>query len=244
MLIDDDELPPLYTRRAAWFHLLTAPADYVCEAAELVRIIREAGSGPLATLLELGAGGGNMASHYKRDVAATLVDLSPSMLALSRTINPECEHLVGDMRTLRLGRSFDAVLVHDAVMYMTSVEALRAVMRTALAHLRPGGVAVFAPDCTRETFAPGTAHGGDDDGERGLRYLEWTFDPDPEDSTYTVDFALLLRDGDEVVCEHERHTYGLFSRGEWLDMLEETGFKALARETELGPLFVAVRPRG
>jgi SAM-dependent methyltransferase len=242
--MDDDELPPLYTRRAAWFHLLTAPADYVDEAAALVQHLREAAIGPVVTLLELGSGGGNMASHYKRAVAAaTLVDLSPSMLALSQTINPECEHLVGDMRTLRLGRSFDAVLVHDAVMYMTSAEALRAVMRTAFVHLRPGGAAVFAPDCTRETFAPGTAHGGSDDGERGLRYLEWTVDPDPADSTYTVDFALLVRDGEEVVCEHERHTYGLFARDEWLDMLAATGFKAQARETELGPLFVAVRPR-
>jgi len=35
------------------------------------------------------------------------------MLELSRTINPELEHLVGDMRTIRLGRTFDAVLIHD-----------------------------------------------------------------------------------------------------------------------------------
>lgn len=243
--MDDDELPPLYTRRAAWFHLLTAPADYVDEAAALVQHLREAAIGPVVTLLELGSGGGNMASHYKRAVAAaTLVDLSPSMLALSQTINPECEHLVGDMRTLRLGRSFDAVLVHDAVMYMTSEADLRAVMATAHAHLCPGGVAVFMPDCTRETFAPGTAHGGSDAGERGLRYLEWTADPDPDDCTYTVDFALLLREGDSVVCEHERHVYGLFSQAEWLTWLEATGFVAHVRAAELGPVFVGVRPRG
>lgn len=239
-----DELPPLYTRRAAWFHLLTAPADYVDEAAELIRALRQAGAGPLSTLLELGSGGGNMASHYKRDVTATLVDLSPDMLALSFGINPECQHIVGDMRTIRLGRSFDAVLVHDAVMYMTCEADLRAVMATAFAHLRPGGAAVFAPDCTRETFAPGTAHGGGDDGARGLRYLEWTFDPDPADSTYTVDFALLLREGDAVVCEHERHVYGLFSREEWIDWLEQAGFVAHVQEADLGPLFVAARPRG
>ena len=47
----------------------------------------------------------------------TLSDLSPQMLSLSRTLNPGCEHVLGDMRTLRLGRTFDAVFVHDAVMY-------------------------------------------------------------------------------------------------------------------------------
>ena len=35
----------------------------------------------------------------------TLVDLSEEMLAVSRELNPECEHLQGDMRTLRLGRT-------------------------------------------------------------------------------------------------------------------------------------------
>jgi SAM-dependent methyltransferase len=239
-----DELPPLYTRRAAWFHLLTAPGDYADEAAELLRALREGGAKPLGTLLELGSGGGNMASHYKRDVTATLVDLSPEMLALSFGINPECEHIVGDMRQIRLGRTFDAVVVHDAVMYMTCEVDLRAAMATAFVHLRPGGVAVFAPDCTRETFQPGTAHGGDDDGDRGLRYLEWTIDPDPDDCTYTVDFALLLREGEAVTCEHERHVYGLFSRAQWIAWLEQTGFIAHVRNADLGPLFVAARPRG
>jgi len=41
------------------------------------------------------------------------------MLALSMTVNPECEHIEGDMRTLRLGHTFDAVFLHDAVMYLT-----------------------------------------------------------------------------------------------------------------------------
>jgi hypothetical protein len=41
------------------------------------------------------------------------------MLALSMTVNPECEHIEGDMRTLRLGHTFDAVFLHDAVMSLT-----------------------------------------------------------------------------------------------------------------------------
>ena len=55
-----------------------------------------------------------MASHYKQRVAATLTDLSPEMLRLSQSLNPDCEHVQGDMRTVRLGQEFDAVLVHDA----------------------------------------------------------------------------------------------------------------------------------
>ena len=50
------------------------------------------------------------------------------------------------MRTLRLQRQFDAVLVHDAVAYMTTRADLAAlVAATAFAHTRPGGAALFAP---------------------------------------------------------------------------------------------------
>src|SRR6059058_4645207 len=125
-----DELPRLYTDLAPWFHLLTAPAEYVEEAEFFRRAFLEAADVPPRTLLELGSGGGNIASYYKRHFQATLVDLSPQMLALSRRLNPECEHIQGDMRTVRLGRVFDAVFVHDAVVYLTTEEDLRQAMAT------------------------------------------------------------------------------------------------------------------
>src|SRR4030095_15437118 len=109
-------------------------------------------------------------------------------LEASRTINPECEHIVGDMRTLRFGRRFDAVFVHDAVMYLTTAQELLQCMQTAHVHCEPGGAALFLPDFVRETFVSGVHHGGHDGEGRSLRYIEWTFDPDPEDTTYTVDF--------------------------------------------------------
>ena len=245
-----ESLPRLYTDLAPWFHLLTAPADYAEEAEFYLRAFREAAGAPPRTLLELGSGGGNMASHYKRQVASTLVDLAPTMLALSRVLNPGCEHVQGDMRTVRLGRVFDAVLVHDAVTYLTSEADLQRAMVTAFVHCRPGGVALFAPDHLRETFAPGTDHGGHDGEGRALRYLEWTWDPDPSDTTYLVDYAYLLREeGRPPRCVHDRHVEGLFGRADWLRLLAEVGFGASVRpleHSEVPPgaveVFVAVKP--
>jgi hypothetical protein len=152
------------------------------------------------------------------------------MLAVSRRLNPECDHHVGDMRTVRLGRQFDAVFVHDAVMYMTDRVDLRRAMATAYHHCRPGGLALFAPDETAETFAPSTDHGGTDgpDGS-GVRFLEWSWDPDPADDWTLTEYAFLLREADGAVeVVHETHRTGIFSREVWLRLLAQVGFEAEA----------------
>ena len=234
----------LYDELADWFHLLTAPEEYADEAAFVLDLLRAHVDGPLETLLELGSGGGNTASHLRAHLRLTLTDISPAMLDLSRTLNPDCEHLLGDMRTARLGRTFDAVLIHDAVMYMTSEADLRAALETAFVHLRPGGAAVIAPDCVRETFQPKTEHGGHDGEGRALRYLEWSYDPDPSDTTFVTDFALLLREGARVVrVRYDRHVEGLFARAAWLDLLREVGFVPSVTVDEWDrEVFVGVRP--
>jgi SAM-dependent methyltransferase len=235
----------MYDELADWFHLLTAPEEYADEAALFLDLLREHVDGPLETMLELGSGGGNTASHLRAHVRLTLTDVAPAMLDLSRGLNPECEHVAGDMRTLRLGRTFDAVLIHDAVMYMTSEGDLQAALSTAFVHLRPGGAAVVAPDCVRETFEPSTDHGGHDGAGRALRYLEWSYDPDPDDTTFVTEFAMLLRDGvDDVRVRHDRHVNGVFPRATWLDLCRIVGFEPTVVPDRWGrELFVARRPR-
>jgi len=224
----------LYEELAPWFHLLTHPSDYAEEAAYYTRVIEAARTRPVCTLLELGSGGGNNASHMTARFTCTLTDLSAEMLALSETINPGCEHVRGDMRTLRLGRTFDAVFVHDAVMYMTTEDDLRAAIETAAAHSAPGGVVLLVPDAVLETFVPGVHHGGHDgpDG-RSLRYLEWTHAPDPDSSTFEVDFAVMLREpGARVRIVHDRHVHGIFGRDTWLRLINEAGLELVEVDIE------------
>ncbi|HEX7242378.1 MAG TPA: class I SAM-dependent methyltransferase [Longimicrobiaceae bacterium] len=243
----------MYTDLAPWWPLLSSPEDYVEEAAFYEKTLLDASEQPPRTLLEIGSGGGNNASHMKSRFAMVLSDLSDGMLEVSRRLNPECEHVQGDMRTLRLGREFDCVFVHDAVVYMTTEADLRRAIETAWVHCRPGGVALFAPDHVRENFRSTTDCGGYDDGEgRGLRYLEWSWDPDPSDTTCVTDYAYLVRDRDgSVRVVHDRHHEGLFSRTDWLRLLYEAGFRPSAvpfDHSELEPgtyeVFVARKPAG
>jgi SAM-dependent methyltransferase len=225
--------PKLYGELASWWPLLSSPADYAEEAAFYERTLVGACEPPPRTLLELGSGGGNNASHLKTRFQMVLVDRSPGMLEVSRALNPECEHIEGDMRTVRLGRLFDCVFVHDAVVYMTTESDLRKAIETAFVHCRPGGAALFAPDHVRESFRSSTGHGGHDGENRGLRYLEWTWDPDTTDTTYVVDFAYLLRGSDgSVRVERDRHIAGLFARADWLRLLSDVGFRPTVVPTE------------
>jgi ubiquinone/menaquinone biosynthesis C-methylase UbiE len=221
--------PKLYGELAPWFHLLSSPADYAEEADFARTLMAGESTIPLVTVLELGSGGGNNASHLKAHFSMTLVDLSEGMIELSMKLNPDCEHIQGDMKTLRLQRVFDAVFIHDAIMYMTTEADLQQALQTAALHCKSGGAGLFMPDVLRETFVSLTTHGGHDGDGRGIRYIEWTFDEDASDTTYTVDFAYLLREhGRPLRVVHDTHVFGIFPRDRWLRLLREAGFEARA----------------
>lgn len=234
----------MYAELAHWWPLLSAVEDYAEEVPFFLDALRDSGISLQGTMLELGSGGGNNAFHLKQYFAMTLVDLAPGMLDVSRTINPDCDHHVGDMRTLRLGKQFDVVFIHDAIDYMTTESDLRQALETAFIHCKPGGAALFVPDYVREIFEPSTDHGGHDGDGRGLRYLEWTYDPDTSDTLYTTHYAFMLREGDSVTVEHETHICGLFPRATWLRLLTEIGFQPKQLTDNFDrEIFFALRPR-
>ena len=241
--------PRLYSDLADWFHLLTAPHDYREEAEYYSACIVEAAVGPVRTVLELGSGGGNNASHMKQRFSMTLSDLSPDMLEVSRQINPELTHVQADMRSLRIPHTqFDAVFVHDAVTYLTTEADVCAMAETAAFHCRPGGAVLVVPDHVRESFTPPYAeHGGHDGADgRSMRYLMWCTDPDPADTTFISDFAYLLRDSDGTVrVEHDRHVQGIFTESVWIDDLTSAGFRTTAQTSRWGtPVFSGTNRTG
>lgn len=216
-----------YDDLARWWPLISPVEDYADEAAEYLHVLADAAP-DARTLLELGSGGGHNAFHMKARYQLTLTDLSEPMLALSRRLNPECEHVVDDMRRLALGRTFDIVFVHDAIDYMAAERDLAEAIGTAARHCAPGGVVLLVPDHLKETYVPSTDHGGHDgpDGE-GVRYLEWSWDPDPADDQGTVAYSFILRERDGRWSAHaEEHRFGLFRRDTWLRLMADAGLDA------------------
>ena len=239
---DAPQLPRLYDDLARLWPHLSPPDHYAPEAAAVRGILDEHLGEPAAgqkwRILELGAGGGHTLVHLAEHFDCVAVDLSQPMLDQCKALNPGVPCVQGDMRSVQLGETFDAVLIHDAIDYMLSEADVLATLRTAAGHLREGGVALIAPTYVRETFVDGdvaddgtTIPGiGDPRSESAsgagltddeLTYFTFVHDRDPEDSVFEMILLYLIRDGQtrRVETIEDRHTCGLFAADHWLAMM-------------------------
>lgn len=141
-----------FKKYAAFYDLLYRDKDYAAEAEYVARTIRA--TLPTArSILEFGSGTG----RHGRILAAMGFDVygierSPDMVSLARMSGgPQssetpgsfaCE--TGDVCTVNLGRSFDAVIaLFHVISYQTTNQALRAAFQVAADHLVSGGLFLF-----------------------------------------------------------------------------------------------------
>ena len=99
---------------------------------------------PGSSILDLGCGSGEpIARHLVQSgYRVTGVDSSPSLIAMCRARMPEEEWLVGDMRTLDLGRRFDGVLAWYSFFHL-HFDDQRAMFPRFAAHAAPGAILMF-----------------------------------------------------------------------------------------------------
>jgi trans-aconitate methyltransferase len=217
----------LYGELAGWWPLISPPGEYAQEATYLAAVLSSTAAIPVHDVLDLGSGGGHVAMHLKDRFTLTLADISGDMLDVSRRLNPQCRHVRGDMRTMRLGQQFDAVLTHDAIDYVTSRDDLAMVIATAFEHCRPGGIAVFVPDYVKDDFRAltGGGGGGEDETGRKATFRERTWDPDPADDWVQAEYEFILREADGTIdVVKETHHLGVFARETWRQLLVAAGF--------------------
>lgn len=134
---------------AAYYDLLYRDKDYAGEAEYVRNMLAQHGV-TSGSILELGCGTGKHAEHFAQ-MGYTVhgVDISPSMVELAKTrkssdLTGKLSFEVGDVRTVRLGQQFDAVIsLFHVASYQTTNEDLAAMFQTAATHLKPGGVFLF-----------------------------------------------------------------------------------------------------
>jgi ubiquinone/menaquinone biosynthesis C-methylase UbiE len=242
----------LYKDLSWIFPILTPLEDYEEECRVFTKLIERYAKVPPETLLHLGCGGGHQDYYFKKRFTVSGVDISAPMLKLARRLNPECDYVRGDMRTVRLDRQFDAVTAGDALVYLLSEKDLEAVFRNAFRHLKPGGVFFVIPEHNREQFEQnGTGCVSRKSGKIDLTYVENRYDPDPTDSTFEIAYVYLIRRSGKLRVETDLHQGGLFAQGTWQRLLKKAGFTVTKTRLILSsfprgcylPLFVCVKPK-
>jgi SAM-dependent methyltransferase len=136
----------VYDKSARIYDLLYTGSgikDYPAESAELHRIIQDAC--PTAhSLLDVACGTGAHLAELSRWYSVEGVDLTPAMLDEARKRLPGVPLHQADMRTLALGRAFDAVIcLFSSIGYITDPAELRSTVGRLAAHVAPGGVLIL-----------------------------------------------------------------------------------------------------
>ena len=216
----------LYTD-LAWLWPLwgDAEAEYAHYSEQVTALLRQHSDHEVVNVLVIGCGGGKNVFNLKRHFNVTGLDLSPIMLEQAQTLNPDCTFVHGDMRGFDLGRSFDAVLMDDAIAHMNNREDLAAAFRAAQAHLKPGGVMVVTPDVTAENFQQNktTTHITSQEG-LDVAFIENIYDPDPTDEQFETTILYLIREQGRLRIEQDHWVMGLYALETWRQLLAETGF--------------------
>jgi SAM-dependent methyltransferase len=236
----------------AWTWPIVSPSEhYVGESETFAGLVRAHGRGEMKSLLNLGSGGGHNDWTLKHHFTVTGIDRSADMQGLAKRLNPEVEYIAGDMRDIRLGRLFDAVVCFDSIDYMLDEGDLTAAFTTAYEHLRPGGVFLTYAEVTRESFVEGrvrAVRGIGDDGTE-IIFVETDHDPDPTDSTIECGYVYLIRENGEFRVEADHHLTGIFAEARWPVLLEAAGFEVRALMVDVWdeageeiPTFLGVKP--
>ncbi len=239
--MDAERIPcsRLYDDLAWLMPVLCLPEDFADQARRWLAVLREKLGPGRHPLLVLGAGAGNLLWHLTSEFEITAVDLSEDMLARCQRLNPGVTTQLGDMRSVRLGRTFSAVLIHDAISYMRTEVDLEAAFTTAAAHLRPGGVLVANPDYFQETFhGPLVAHDTRVAGDTELTFVEYKHVPTGSSLLETV-VTLYIRRSGVLSVELDRHVTGLFPLAVWQRLMHKAG---LACEVRSFPVSGLERP--
>ena len=136
---------------AGAYDALYADKDYAAECALIRRLIGDYGPSQAKSILDMGSGTGQHSIPLsKLGYEVVGVDLSPDMAAFAKGKAeqlPQAQRprfVIGDVRTVDLGRKFDVALMMFAVLgYQTGNDDVLSALKTVRRHLPEGGLFLF-----------------------------------------------------------------------------------------------------
>jgi phosphopantothenate---cysteine ligase (CTP) len=195
------------------------------KSTDLVNLVKRE-VGPQKSILDLAAGTGEVAwqllkAGYQN---ISLADLNEPMLKIAKIkIGRDIPTYTADMKTMRLEKKFDAIVVRQAINYLMDLDSLENGFRNIFNHLNLGGVFIFnAPNFTTASVY----------GDRTLNYEsgEWYVKIEEKNLvegkilTHTQRCTLIKKDGMEIKRFYDLNRFGLFTKEDFEESLHKVGF--------------------
>lgn len=235
-----------YSQAADFYDLLyESQKDYAREAELIARLIRD--RVPEAkSILDVGCGTGAHALRlHERGFAVDGVDIEPKFVEIASEKCPDGRFSVGDMRSLDLNRTYDAVVcLFSAIGYARTLDGLVTSVVAMSRHVAPGGVLVIDP-----WFEPGeltdgfvTSRTASNDDVHVVRMSRTVV----RDLTSILEFEYLIGTRAGIERRYEAHELGLFAEEQMRGAFTEAGFGVVRIDRALRTrgIYVGTRPTG
>ena len=226
---------------ALYYDLLYQDKDYKVEA-DYVKALLQRFHPETKTVLELGSGTGIHASLLaEKGLAVHGIERSQEMLTRSLALADQMTYgrdqlafSQGDIRDIRLNKSFDAVIaLFHVISYQTTNADVSATFKTARQHLKPGGIFIFdvwyGPAVLTERPEVRIKRMSDDHIEI-TRLAEPLLHPN--ENTVDVNYHVFVRNKQtQAVSElKEKHTMRYFFKPEIENIAAQSGLNLLHTE--------------
>ena len=149
----------MYRDRARYYDSIYSWKKYDQESRELLDILKRNQKSGGNELLDVGCGTGEHLTLLSKNYRCTGVDVNSGILGIARKKHPRIKFLKQDMRRLRVGKKFDAVVtLFSAIGYLTTRRDLKIAIRKMSDHLKTGGVLIIEPWLEPLTYKAGLPH--------------------------------------------------------------------------------------
>jgi SAM-dependent methyltransferase len=218
----------LYSQLARYYDRIYWNKDYDREVEFLVNLFHRQGVTG-RKLLEVGCGTGNHTKAFvARGYEVTGVDLSSEVLRVAREkVRRGAKFVRGDMRDLDavVQGEYDAVVcLFSTISYNLTTSDLRKTVSGFHRHTIGRGVVAFDTHFTKKAFLDG--YRGEDIFDDGRAIGARLSVSKRSGDVGEISFTYLIKDGGKVITlRDDIHRFGLFDQEEFLEVLEEVGFR-------------------
>jgi dTDP-3-amino-3,4,6-trideoxy-alpha-D-glucopyranose N,N-dimethyltransferase len=207
--------------------------DYAGESSEIKAMLDRRNPGA-RTLLDVACGTGGHLRYLKDHYEVTGVDLDPAMIEAARHRLDRTPLVVGDMRSLDLGRTFDAVIcLFSSIGYLADEGELETAVRSMAGHLNPKGVLIVdgwvRPDSWLDGGHVSVDTAVDDTGLQVVRVVR----SERSGEKTLLEMQYLIATGERIEHVTEVHELTLFAPEAYETALEAAGLEVEVVESPM-----------